>query len=140
MKYKILISFITLLFISGCSDDDDSTEKGPIIGLWTLVNTTGTIAGINHQFVENEIIWTFNTNNTVTVVNNSTDENLQSGFPSGTYPYTIADNENIASCPQNITIQTAEFGCLSFYGNEMDINENIADGINYHFYKIIVPD
>lgn len=132
-----LSALIAAFILYSCSSNDDNVQNNTITGSWTLVASTGTIAGINHQFNENTIIWSFNTNNTVTILNNNTDETLQSGFPSGTYPYNIANNDVVASCPKNITIDMAEFGCIAIYESEMDINQNIADGINYHFYKIV---
>jgi hypothetical protein len=101
------------------------------------LQTTGTIAGITHDFTTGTIVWKFNPNNTVTVTNNTTDENLQSGFPSGTYQYTVNDNPLTASCQKNITINLEKFGCISINDNQMDINQNTADGINYHFEKVM---
>ena len=139
MKKLQMFSLFALIALFGCSDDDNANvdPNTNIISEWTLLKTTGTIAGITHEFPNGMIVWKFDQNNTVTITNNNTEENLQSGFPSGTYNYTISDNPLTASCQQNITINLEEFGCFAVYENEMDINQNIADGINYHFEKVV---
>jgi hypothetical protein len=139
MKNLKTLCLLALFTFASCSDDDN-TNTNPnqvLTDSWSLLQTTGTIAGITHDFTIGTIVWKFNPNNTVTVTNNTTDENLQSGFPSGTYQYTVNDNPLTASCQKNITINLEKFGCISINDNQMDINQNTADGINYHFEKVM---
>jgi hypothetical protein len=82
-------------------------------------------------------LWKFNENNTLTVINNNTNENLQSGFPSGTYTYNVANNANGAVFNQKMTINTTdEVLCITIADTQMDIEQGVADGINYHFEKV----
>lgn len=135
---QITVLLLILLLNIGCSDDDSNSQS--ISGMWSLMQTTGTIAGIEHNFVEGTIIWTFNSNKTVTILNNNEDENLQSGLPSGTYTYTIgnnpADELSLPECAKYIIVNNYEFNCLIVSNEEMKIREAFSDGINYHFIKI----
>lgn len=139
MKNLKLLALFALFTFGSCSDDDNqnTNPSETLTDSWSLLQTTGTIAGITHDFTYGTIVWKFNPNNTVTVTNNNIDENLQSGFPSGTYNYIVNNNPLTASCPKNITINLEEFGCISINDNQMDINQNVADGINYHFEKVM---
>lgn len=137
--FKLITGVILMLLLNiGCSDDDYGSQK--ISGMWSLMQSKGTIAGIEHNFTEGTIVWTFSTSGTVTVANNNEDENLQSGLPSGTYNYTMgnnpADANSLPECAKFITIGTSEFNCIVISGNHMEIREGIADGIDYHFIKI----
>jgi len=136
---KSLIGLFALLSLSACSDDDSNTNPAETItDNWTLVTATGTIAGTTDEFPHGTIVWKFNAGNTVTVVNNNTDESLQSGLPSGTYTYTILNTSEIVGCEKSIIINTtAEYGCLTVSDTEMDIDQGIADGIKYHFEKVM---
>ena len=133
------ILIFTLVTFGCSSDDDNHNAPQNLVGSWHLVKTTGTIAGINHEFAEGTIIWTFNTNNTVTVVNNNENESLQSGFESGTYSYNVGNNPgsptSLPECAKYINISTDEFNCMVLEATELEIREGIADGINYHFKK-----
>ncbi|RZK08031.1 MAG: hypothetical protein EOO46_14355 [Flavobacterium sp.] len=135
---KSLLSLFSLLLFLSCSDDDNviaPTET--LTGNWTLITASGTIAGTTDEFPHGRIVWKFNTNNTVTIVNNNTDESLQSGLPSGTYPYTVSNNSEIVGCEKSIILTGIDYGCLNISDTEMHIDQGIADGINYHFEKLI---
>lgn len=141
MKHFKLFAAIALMLVINiqCSDDDNNNSQR-ISGMWSLMQSTGTIAGIEHNFVEGTIVYTFSTNGTVTVLNNNEDETLQDGLPSGTYNYTIgntpADESSLSGCSKFINIGTAEFNCFILGGTTMQIREGVADGITYHFNKI----
>ncbi len=135
---KPLIGILALLLLFSCSDDDTSNTNPSLVDNWTLITATGTIAGTTHEFPAGTIVWKFNADNTIIVTNNNTNETLQSGLASGTYSYTVSefDSQNNL-CPRYITINADEFGCIILYDNNMNISQNVADGINYHFEKII---
>lgn len=143
MKNFTMLSLVFIMGFFSCSDNDDKsyTPNESIIHSWTLIKSTGTIAGITHEFPYGTIVWTFNSNNTVTIENNNATENLQSGMPSGTYSFVINPNQASASCEKKITINTSEeFLCLVIEDTQMDINQGVADGINYHFERIMPFD
>ena len=131
---------IAFIALCGCSKDDryEYVPNENILHEWTLVKSTGTVAGKTDEFQNRTIVWKFNKNKTVTIINNNTDENLQSGLASGTYPYIIANNPNTAACDKKITINTSsKFECIIIDDTNLDINEGGADGINYHFEKVM---
>lgn len=61
---KIFVLFLSLAFLTACSNDDDNEQPGPdpILGTWVLVDATGQLSG---QFcLDEESTITFNSNNT----------------------------------------------------------------------------
>ena len=140
MKNLKMFGLCAFLALFSCTDDDANTyvPNVSIVHEWTLTKSTGTIAGITHDFPSGTILWKFMANNTVTVTNNNTNNNLQSGFPSGTYTYSISNNTTGATCEKKITINAnEEFNCLQINDTEMNIDQGVADGINYHFERVM---
>jgi len=127
MKNFKMFGLIAFLVIISCSDTKENAylPNTSIVNEWTLINTSGTIAGINHAFPSRTILWKFNENNTLTVINNNTNENLQSGFPSGTYTYNVANNANGAVCNKKITINTL----MNFYASQLPIPKWILNKV-----------
>ena len=127
MKNFTMLSLVFIMGFFSCSDNDDKsyTPNESIIHSWTLIKSTGTIAGITHEFPYGTIVWTFNSNNTVTIENNNATENLQSGMPSGTYSFVINPNQASASCEKKITIKEKKL-------NEYE-NKNYSPNINFQF-------
>ncbi len=61
---KIFVLFLSLTFLTACSNDDDNPDQGtdPIIGTWVLVDASGQL---EPQFcLDEESTITFNANNT----------------------------------------------------------------------------
>jgi hypothetical protein len=135
------IKQITLLFIfivvSSCSKNNDDTSQtvAKIDGQWKLKYVNGSITGASYYFEPGVVNWLFNPmNNTVTVVNNNTNNNLNAVFPSGTYTYEISSNPEV-SCNQTIKIDGTEFGCLDITTNELNIDQTFADGFQVHLVR-----
>lgn len=138
-KVKMLI-LLSLITVFSCSKDstDGYVPNTSIVNDWTLVKSTGTVAGSTNIFTSGTIVWKFNYNNTVNIINNNLDETLQDGFPTGTYSYAIINNSNNTSCEQKIIIDNnSEFKCVIVSDNLMQINQGVDDGINYYFEKIM---
>jgi len=140
-NFKILILFLTMSLFS-CSDNSNEpiADESITTNNWTLVAATGSMVSIYHEFPRGTIIWKFNSNNTLTIINNTTDSSLQSGFASGTYTYSISDNDENATCKKQIRIATAEFQCLVVSGTQMSIDQRAVDGNMYQFEKITSPE
>ncbi|MBY8961345.1 hypothetical protein KJK34_01120 [Flavobacterium sp. D11R37] len=140
MKTKLFsVVLFALLFIS-CSDDD---RRLPYSGeplepaTWQLVNVSGSIAGIDDDFEPGAVKWTFNTDNTVTVVNNNTDEAKTDFFDSGNYTYGYVENtDSPEACQNTIKISNIDFGCVNVTGNTMRFTQPYADGYILTFEKI----
>ena len=140
MKNFILLGLLALLPIGSCSDNDNTNyvPNDTIINEWTVLKSSGTIAGITHEFPNGTILWKFQENNTVTIVNNNTNNNLQSAFPSSTYSYSVSINSATANCDKKIIIDgNNEFQCLVINDMQLDIEQGVADGINYHFERLL---
>jgi hypothetical protein len=139
MKTKLLsLALGTLLFVS-CSDDDTNLRYtgGPLQPVtWQLVNVSGSIAGIDDDFAPGVIKWTFNTDNTVTVVNNNTNEALTDFFDSGNYTYGYVENtDSPEACQNTIKVSVTDFGCIDVVGNTMRFTQPYDDGYVLTFTK-----
>lgn len=60
---KFLILFLAITIFSACSEDDDSTTEGNIVGTWTLVAATN-IPGFTVNDCTGQSTITFNADNT----------------------------------------------------------------------------
>lgn len=134
-----MVFLVVLLAVIGCSDNDDNNKNiiKDLNGKWTLLTASGTIAGVTHEFTNGTIVWEFSANNTLTVINNNTNNNLQSGIASGIYNYSITENGTSENCTFKITINQNELGCIVVNDNQMNIDQNVPDGIGYHFEKVM---
>jgi|GEM_PF-6567849 len=70
------ITFLLLLLpaftLTSCSDGDENEPMQvfpDVAATYKLINVSGSIAGVSHDFAPGTITWRFNTNQTVTVVN-----------------------------------------------------------------------
>jgi hypothetical protein len=137
MKKLILPFALLLIFIlSSCSRDSNSTPIDPVQGQWKLVNVTGTFAGINHDFNPGLITWTFNPiTQTVTVVNNNTDDSKWDSFDTGVYNYQIATDEQDYPCDEIIKVDGGNMGCFTVSGTNLVIDQSVADGITLTFVE-----
>ncbi len=119
------IGKLSLLMISGiilftsCSNDEESTTLESLNGIWNVKNISGGIAGINDDYDDGTITWTF-TNQMLTVENNESQGNLYSGFESGTYNYTVSEINGF----QYIFINNVEFGSYALATNSLIIDQN----------------
>ncbi len=95
MKNGILNAVLILLVVlfTSCHRDDDSVQTEDLNGIWNIKNISGGIAGIDDDYENGKIIWTFNSQKlTLNVENNTIQENSYSGFESGTYTYAITES------------------------------------------------
>ncbi|HEY0091607.1 MAG TPA: hypothetical protein VGB43_03885 [Flavobacterium sp.] len=129
-KITLLFSMVIITLFSGCNKDDDSPElpAAPNInGEWNLVNVSNSTT-LNDNFAPGLITWTFSSNsNTIEVVNNNTDDTMESILLTGSYSYSVEENTGTAECSKNIFIDTIDFGCFTLTNDEMTIGH--ADGV-----------
>ncbi|WP_157504845.1 hypothetical protein [Flavobacterium tegetincola] len=85
--YHLLLTMI-IFIINSRSIDDDPIIEPKIYGAWHLVEVSGTIAGITHEFEYGTIIWDFAAGNIV-VENNNLNNDLLYKLETGTYPYLL---------------------------------------------------
>ena len=142
MKKSIFILLLApLLFLSACSDDDaapNNLQGEPVEGTWKLVNVSGSIAGVSHDFAAGEVTWTFEENmQMIQIVNNVTDTNTYSGPGSGHYDYENVPNEiTPQSCTTTIEVGSfLNMGCRDINGNTMVFTQLEADGYIFTFKR-----
>lgn len=136
MKTPQLLLLTMILFLTNsCSVDDDPMVEHKIYGAWNLVEVSGTIAGITHEFEYGTIIWDFASSNIV-VENNNLDNDLIDKFETGTYSYLINTLPELESdCLQTIAFSTDDINCLQYDYDTMFITQNVADGITLKFIR-----
>ena len=129
---KLMMLLAGMAMLTACSGDDNETiyDNGPLEPVaWKLVNVSGSIAGIDEDYEEGVITWVFNTDNTVTITNNNTDEMKTDFFDSGNYVYGYTENpDNTAACANVIVIDNINFGCVNVLGDTMTFNQAYDDG------------
>ena len=138
MKKIIFLNLICVLFCFACSQDDDVIFTDPAEGDWSLVNVSGTLLGLDQDIEAGVIVWTFNpAENTVTIVNNNTDEEITDFFESGTYAYIyMSNNGETELCSESLIIEDTDFGCQSFTnGDTMTLSNIWVDGYILTFVK-----
>ncbi len=124
--FNLLLTLCVLIF-TNCTNDDTLPPIETLHGTWHLININGGFAGIDDDYNPGTIIWTFNSESlTIDVDNNSSQENIYSGFESGTYLYSIVENNS----NDYILINEEEFGNYIISVNELIIDQNeIQDGV-----------
>lgn len=143
MKRKFLACAVILLTLISCSLSNDNND-GPteiVITNWNLINVTGGIAGVDHNFEIGEIIWFFDEiNDVLSVTNNNPDDSLEDGLDTGNYHllFQIIDDKIY------MFVEFNEFGELIISGidnEDMTIDQNSlstgqgSDGFIYTFKK-----
>lgn len=152
MKNKILLIFFCSLLLASCSLDSDNTTNEDTQEYeiqWHLTEVNGGIAGVSHQFDLNLIIWVFDNNDTVdndsddilTIVNDNTDDTKEDFLDSGTYSYSILEDDTIFY----LSIDGTEYGEYNFPSSTsllVDTNElstgSGTDGFTYTFQRVLV--
>ncbi|PZR24282.1 MAG: hypothetical protein DI539_01000 [Flavobacterium psychrophilum] len=136
---KILLPLLSVLLfsLSSCNNDDDKKPTDPLLHQWTLVNATGGFAGSNYDFEEGLIRWKFNSNGTVQITNNNTDDEKADGLDTGNYDYAIKDNTSeIEGCSKSMDVDTYTFYCYSIDANgQLILDSSPVDGIKYTFVR-----
>ena len=129
MKKSIaLLGILLTILLAGCSNDSSSHSK-VLDGQWKLVHVGGSFGGVSNDFNPGIITWTFNpTTQTMTVVNNNTDDNLTDIFETGVYNYQIVDSENPDLCSEVLKIDNVEMGCFSVVNDSLHIDQSFLDG------------
>jgi len=132
-KILLLQIFIFTLILSACHHDDQPNYypgNPNIEGQWKLVNVSGGISGTSYDYPPGMIKWKFNgISQTVYVVNNNVDDNMQDLLPTGTYHYSFVNNEATPElCAQTIRIDGMNLGCYTISDDEFIMNQTESDG------------
>ncbi|GGK24134.1 hypothetical protein GCM10007962_17920 [Yeosuana aromativorans] len=141
MKRYLLILFFSIALTSCSINTNDTSQPQVITVYWNLVNVSGGVSGVDIDYNVGDIVWLFDEVNTkLTVTNTNTDDTLEDGLDSGTYPYSVINNSHDLF----LSIDGTEFGSFTVSGNQLIIDQNIttggtgADGYVYTFQKTTV--
>lgn len=113
---KILLPAIAALCYISCSDSDDSSPQESLAGDYTLVNVSGSIAGVNNNFDPGVIRWHIDgENQSLAVINNFDDNNgsIEDFMETGSYTFEATADETAGQCPYKYLADENDLGCLS---------------------------
>lgn len=83
---------VSALFLS-CNNDDDTTPVETISGTWKMQNVSGGLQGVDIDYREGDVDWTFDTNSQTVRVENriltTGPEDIYDGPETGSYPYEV---------------------------------------------------
>jgi uncharacterized protein YcfL len=129
MRKLSILGILLALILSGCSSDSNSPHANIVEGQWKLIHVSGSFAGVSSDFVPGVITWDFNpTTQTVTVVNNNTNDNLTDIFETGVYNYSVVATQDPELCSEIIKIDDQEMGCFSIVNGHLQIDQSFVDG------------
>ena len=145
---KTLGLFLMLVHLSSCQKDDakklisntkieNAASEEQISGEWKLVNVSGTIVGVSHDYPAGKITWTFDrAAHTIQIVNNNTNEQLQDLFPSGRYNYSFETNTDFPEqCTEIMFVNGVQFGCFSIQNGQLLMNQLGNDALSATFIR-----
>lgn len=134
----LFVMLFGLSIFMGCDKKNETPQMETLNGTWNLKNISGGFAGVDDDFETGLVTWTFDEpSSTLTVVNNSSQEFIYSGYETGTYTYTIVE----ISGHEYMIIEGTEHGKYLIQGNLLTINENElqsgagADGFVFEFVR-----
>lgn len=141
MKLKNLL-FTLLLgigLLSSCSKNNSNSIPPVELlnGTWSLKNLSGGFPGLNENYPDGAITWTFNSQDQTINVNNNEPASMSFIFDSGTYNYSIIE----INSQKYLNIENDEYGGLDISINNLTIDQNIisngvgADGFLLKFEK-----
>jgi hypothetical protein len=135
--FKILILITCFGFVLSCSDDDDiQSTNNSSSGSWYLRNVSGGIAGINIDYSQNEVKWTFeSSDSTLEVVNNiisTGPESIYAGPQSGTYSYSIQTIDG----NERLFVDSENKGVMLIQNDSLFLDDGVAaDGMMHLFVR-----
>ncbi len=119
---KFIITILCFITLTACSNSDNEPKDDILSGIWNVQNISGGFVGMNQDFEEETITWTFNASDSkLTVVNNNVlVDVIYDGLDSGSYPYSIieVDDESF------LEINGQEFAGISFANSQLLLDQN----------------
>lgn len=142
MKRHLFLAFLGLLFFTNCSVDNDSNDTPKVyVTYWHLTNVSGGFAGVDTNFSMDKVVWHFNdATGKLTIKNTNTDETLEDGFHTGSYPFSVSEFGG----DKFLNINSNEFGGFTLTQTHLVIDQNKlsngsgTDGFIYTFKRVTV--
>lgn len=110
--------FILLIFVIGCSVDDDGNSTQPSAG-WSLINIKGGVNNTDTDLSSDQIVWIFDEGNGTLIVENNIG-GIPTGIDEGTHTFYLETSENITF----LFIDNEEYGAISVGNNILTIDQN----------------
>ena len=117
------------LFLS-CNNDDDATPVESISGTWKIQNVSGGLQGVDIDYQEGDVDWTFDTDSQTVRVENriltTGPEDIYAGPETGSYPYEV---EQLGQT-QILYLDDEVMGGIILSGNTLTVDSGSdADGL-----------
>ncbi|MEO0505970.1 MAG: hypothetical protein AAF090_07430 [Bacteroidota bacterium] len=117
------------LFLS-CNNDDDNTPAESISGTWKIQNVSGGLQGVDIDYQEGDVDWTFDTDSQTVRVENriltTGPEDIYAGPETGSYPYEV---EQLGQT-QILYLDDEVMGGIILSGNTLTVDSGSdADGL-----------
>ncbi|MEM7299259.1 MAG: hypothetical protein AAF391_13455 [Bacteroidota bacterium] len=129
------ISDIMILHLQGWDEplQYPGYEVTDLAGKWYLMNINGGLTGINNQFNQGEISWSFS-NSEVTIVNSTTNPDKYSSLESGTYPFEMIGTG--IGGTKILQVDGQDLGVIvQLTSNSLVVDQRAVDGFQYVFMK-----
>ena len=133
----LLIIFLGIATIyPGCKDKNIISQEATLSGAWKLKNVSGGLAGINIDYNEGDVYWTFNMNNgKLEVINNietTGPEDIYSGFETGTYNFVV----NLDGNEDVLYVNGQKIGVITISKDKLLIDQGVpVDGFMTEFAR-----
>ena len=116
---KITLGIVIIITLLISCNNDEEIVPITLKGAWSVKNISGGFAGIDDDFTQGTIVWSFG-EQTLTVENNNTSTTVYQGLDAGSYTYTIIENEG----DSYLVIDEAEIGKYILTSTNLLINQN----------------
>lgn len=119
---QALFTLIIFLFLTTCTNTDNSMKTDILSGTWNVVNISGGFVGINDDYDSGIITWTFVAANSKLLVenNNGLAGTIYDGIPTGEYDYEILIQENETF----LVINSQEFAGIIISDGQLVLDQN----------------
>ena len=129
MKISIFIMVLLTTFFVGCEKQGLENPVN-LKGTWNLSNMSGGLAGINQDFNEGEVVWTFS--GSQVSIKNNIDESAGYGMPeTTTLNYSIQNYQG----SYILLLNNQNFGVINLSGTSLSLDDRNADGFKFIFTK-----
>ncbi len=143
LTYLILTAFV--ICSTSCDTDesqDDLQVNSGLVGTWNAVKTSGGIAGFSCDYQEGELVFTFDSEDNLTIINNILNTSAicggqEIGISVEDHKYGVLDSND----KKYLLVDDNELGEIVVSSNEFTLNQNNssngtgADGFFLSFAK-----
>ncbi|RZJ64976.1 MAG: hypothetical protein EOO45_17380 [Flavobacterium sp.] len=137
--YFALMLVLTFSFATTCEEEVQPVNLNPelYLGKWQLANVSGGIENVNQNFAENEIVWEFLADGSVTVENNFENDAVEDFMETGSYTYFIESaRKSVYPCGYLFWAGDNNLGCMTARENKIVFKRNGSDGYVLTFQRV----